>query len=270
MIRIGVGDRALFASDMHLGAHAPRTAARFIAMLERECALTRPRVTHLFLLGDLFEAWIGDDQTDPVADEVITTIARLAESGVAVFVMRGNRDFLLDAPIPHEGDTLACRIRFSERTGATMIDDPCLIELFGTPTLLAHGDALCTDDGDYQRFRSLTRKVEWQEAFLRRSLEERIAIGRDLRARSELSKAGKAEDLMDVNEGTVRAVLQAFGAARLIHGHTHRPARHELDPGSPNAERWVLPDWDADDNREGFLQATEHGLTPLGTWKSAL
>lgn len=269
MIRIGVGDRALFASDMHLGAHAPRTAARFIAMLERECVGTKPAVTHLFLLGDLFEAWIGDDQTDQVADEVIAAISRLADSGVAVFVMRGNRDFLLDAPIPSEGNAVVDGVRFSTRIGATMIDDPCLIDLFGIRTLLAHGDALCTDDGDYQRFRSLTRTEDWQDAFLGRSLDERIAIGRDLRARSELSKAGKADDLMDVNEDAVRATLEACGATRLIHGHTHRPARHEFDLGSLRAERWVLPDWDAEEAREGFLEATEHGLARVGSWKPA-
>jgi UDP-2,3-diacylglucosamine hydrolase len=273
MIRIQSGHRALFASDVHLGAHAPRTARHFLAMLETTCAAA----THLFLLGDLFEAWIGDDQPDPVALETIEALARISTSGVDVRVMRGNRDFLLDAPLPgatgvttdEETGAPAGAGRFSTRAGVSMIDDPCTIDLFGTVTLLAHGDAFCTDDAEYQRFRNLTRSPAWQQAFLQRGVDERQAIGKDLRARSELSKAGKAEDLMDVNEGAVREALRASGASLLIHGHTHRPATHRVDLHPGAAQRWVLPDWDADDERGGLLLATESGLERVGSWKPA-
>lgn len=262
MIRLQPGDRALFASDVHMGAHAPGTAEAFLGELEAHA----PDASHLFLLGDLFEAWVGDDWVDQVSGPAISRIAALSAAGLRVFVMRGNRDFLLDVDPPSP-----CRCkRFSERTGATMIDDPVVIDLFGERTLLAHGDALCTGDTDYQRFRALTRDAAWQRAFLARPLDERIAIAQDLRARSELSKGEKAEALMDVAAQAVEAAMAAAGARVLIHGHTHRPARHALLVEGEPAQRWVLPDWDAAEGRGGLLRASASGLEPIGAWRDAV
>ena len=246
-------DRALFASDMHLGEHDPATAEFFLQRLQAQAQ----GATHLFLLGDLFEAWVGDDWADPVCQRVIEALAGLARGGCRVHVMRGNRDFLLDVPLPAAPAQAA---GFAARTGATMLADPCVVSLFGEPALLAHGDALCTDDGDYQRFRALTRDPSWQRAFLDKPLAERIAIAQDLRARSELSKTAKADYIMDVNAGAVDAAMRAAGVRLLIHGHTHRPARHALVLDGAPAMRIVLPDWDAAQQRGGMLAVTAKGI----------
>lgn len=253
-IEVRPGDRALFASDMHLGEHDPATADLFLERLHAQA----PGATHLFLLGDLFEAWVGDDWTDAVCQRTIDALAGLARSGCRIHVMRGNRDFLLDVPLP-SSPARACA-GFAARTGATMLPDPCVISLFGEPALLAHGDALCTDDGDYQRFRELTRDPEWQRAFLDKPLGERIAIAQDLRARSELSKTAKADYIMDVNAGAVDSAMRAAGVRLLIHGHTHRPARHAVALDGVPAMRIVLPDWDAAQGRGGMLVVTAEGI----------
>lgn len=253
-IEVRPGDRALFASDMHLGEHDPATADLFLERLHAQA----PGATHLFLLGDLFEAWVGDDWADAVCQRTIDALAGLSCSGCRIHVMRGNRDFLLDVPLPAPpAQTCA---GFAARTGATMLPDPCVISLFGEPALLAHGDALCTDDGDYQRFRELTRDPEWQRAFLDKPLGERIAIAQDLRARSELSKTAKAEYIMDVNAGAVESAMREAGVRLLIHGHTHRPARHQVTLDGVPALRIVLPDWDAAQARGGMLVVTAEGI----------
>ncbi|MCM5569470.1 UDP-2,3-diacylglucosamine diphosphatase [Burkholderiaceae bacterium FT117] len=241
---------------MHLGDHDPATAALFLDRLEAAW----PRASHVFLLGDLFEAWVGDDQPDEVAAQALAAFARIAASGRRLFVMRGNRDFLLDA---------GPGSRFAERCGATMLADPCLATLFGEPVVLAHGDALCTDDVDYQRIRAEVRTDGWQAAFLARPLPERLAIALSLRAESERVKASRYPS--DVNRDAVEALLRAAGAAAIVHGHTHRPARHAWRTGGPDgrpAVRWVLPDWDAADGRGGFLWARESGFEPEG-WTTA-
>lgn len=260
---------ALFASDMHLGDDAPETADLFLALLDANA----PQATHLFLLGDVFEAWIGDDGADAVSERVVTHIAALADGGLQVFVMRGNRDFLLDVPMDAPGAPPApdpsAPIRFAARIGARMIEDPCTIDLFGSIALLCHGDALCTDDADYQRFRALIREPAWQRDFLARPLEERTAIGRDLRSRSELSKGSKAHYLMDVNPAATERAMREAGATLMIHGHTHRPSLHRMDIDGTQALRWVLPDWDAHAGRGGMLRATGHGLETIGPWPAA-
>ena len=252
ILHLTAGDRALFASDMHLGDHDPETAARFLDRLQALAA----GASHLFLLGDLFEVWIGDDWADRVCAQAIDALAALSAGSCQLFVMRGNRDFLLDQPLPTSGGLPG----FAQRTGAAMLDDPCLISLFGQRTLLSHGDAWCTDDLDYQRFRALTRDAAWQAAFLARSLEERIAIAQDLRARSALSKMAKAEDIMDVNPDAVTSALRATQATLLVHSHTRRPARHALTVDGRPAARLVLPDWDAAHGRGGFLVASAEGI----------
>lgn len=262
MIRLAAGDRALFASDMHMGGHAPDTVDAFLAALDAHAR----DATHLFLLGDLFEVWVGDDWAEPVCAQALAHLRTLTERGLALFVMRGNRDFLLDVPLPSPS---RCR-SFSARVGATMLDDPTLIDLFGARAVLVHGDALCTDDLDYQRFRALTRTAAWRNDFLARPLEQRIAVADDLRMRSEQAKGDKSTALMDAAPDAVAQTMAAASARLLIHGHTHRPACHRLQIDGQAATRWVLPDWDAADGRGGLLRVSAAGFEALGHWPEAI
>ena len=240
-------DIGLFASDMHLGDHDPDTAAWFFDRLEAAW----PHASQVFLLGDIFEAWVGDDQPDAVATEAAAVFARIAGSGRRLWLMRGNRDFLLDSGRgqPQGG--------FAERCGAIMLDDPCVVRLFGDTVVLAHGDALCTADVDYQRVRSQVRSEGWQQAFLARTLSERLAFARAMRAESERHKAGRYP--VDVDTREVDALLRSASAGTLIHGHTHRPACHRWQFDGLPAQRWVLPDWDAREPRGGFLWVSADG-----------
>lgn len=254
MIRVGRGETALFASDTHLSDAQPRTGEAFLAALEQHAR----GATHLFLLGDLFDAWVGDDVLDDPACETIALalvrqLAALTAAGCAVHHLHGNRDFLL-------GTT------FEARSGARRLADPCLIELHGTPTVLTHGDTLCTGDTDYLAFRALSRSPAWQRAFLARPLADRLTAARAMRAQSEQSKHGKTMALMDAAEEAVLALLRDSGAQQIIHGHTHRPARHRHQLGETERPRWVLPDWDAQAGRGGMLLARDDGLWPLGDW----
>lgn len=174
-----------------------------------------------------------------------------------LFVMRGNRDFLLDAP----GSPAS---RFSDRVGARMLDDPSRITLFGHATLLSHGDAWCVDDERYQQFRRQSRDPDWQQAFVRQPVTQRQAIARQLRAQSEREKRDKAAYLMDVNAAEILRAVTEQQVDTIIHGHTHRPARHEIDTGGRHVIRWVLPDWDGAAGRGGFLRVTREGWTTIG------
>lgn len=265
-ISIGGDDRALFASDMHLDEQDPATAQLFLSMLHTQASSS----THLFLLGDIFEAWVGDDDPTPVAIQLGNCLRELAVQGLRVFLMRGNRDFLLDCPIPAEssdgvrtdGGTPSS---FSQRCGASLLQDPTCIQLFGRMTLVSHGDSLCTDDLQYQAFRSQTREPGWQRAFLGRPLSERLSVARAMRERSESEKGAKADYLMDVNPGAVAQAMIDAQASCLIHGHTHRPARHVLAEDE-SLERWVLPDWDARLGLGGMLSVDAAGFRRIGSW----
>lgn len=235
VLRIGAGQTALFASDIHLSDDDPATAQRFFGAL-REHA---PGVSHLFLLGDVFDAWIGDDDDPPLARALADALRSLVATGTAVWLMRGNRDFLLDAALPGDGATGA----FTARCGARLLDDPSVIEIAGERVVLTHGDALCTDDGEYQSWRATARDPRWQQAMLARPLAERRAIAASVRARSEAGKQTKDEALMDVNAQAVLALFEACGARRMIHGHTHRPHEHRIVHERDELERIVLPDW---------------------------
>lgn len=257
MIEIGTdpAEVALFASDMHLGEHDPASAAYFLEAFDR----IAPAATQLFLLGDLFEAWAGDDQPDAIAACFASRLRALADRGVAVFVMRGNRDFLIDAPLPGA-------MSFSRRSGARLLDDPSVVRLFGCTVLLAHGDALCADDLEYQRARAIARSEAWQRDFLARPLDERLAIARELRDESRRVQAARAlrgGQPGDVDDEAVEAALRAAGADALIHGHTHRPARHLHRIDTTTRERWVLSDWhaaaDGDPPRGAFLRVDREG-----------
>jgi UDP-2,3-diacylglucosamine hydrolase len=244
MLRIPRGEPVLLASDMHLAPEAPRSAERFFEALSRH----GPQAAHLFLLGDLFELWVGDDGADALARRLSDALARLSAAGTRVWLMRGNRDFLLDLPVP--GSVAPA---FAAGCGATLLDDPCPVLLHGVPALLAHGDALCTDDQVYQAWRRTCRDPAWQRDFLARPLAERFTIGRGGRETSEAGKREKPGALMDVSQASVDAAMDAAGAVLLIHGHTHRPGRHAWTRGGTARERVVLTDWDAAAGRGEML-----------------
>lgn len=216
----------LFVSDLHLCSSRPEICRIFFDFL----AGPARRAQALYILGDLFEYWPGDDDAgDPFNASVVAAL-RGCTRAAPVFVMHGNRDFLLGS-------------RFAAATGVRLIEDPHLLDCDGVATLLTHGDALCTDDADYMRFRAEVRSKQWIEAFLATPLPERKAKIEALRRESEAEKKRKPMEIMDVNAGAVQALLRQHGYPRLIHGHTHRPARHEHLVDARRCERWVLADW---------------------------
>jgi UDP-2,3-diacylglucosamine hydrolase len=206
------------------------------------------------LLGDVFEAWVGDDQPDQSVLLLGTRLLALSERGIRVFMMRGNRDFLMGSRSPG----------WPKDRGAQLLEDAVCISLFGTPVLITHGDSLCTDDVDYQQFRAQVRSPQWQAEFLCRPLAERLHLARHMREQSEINKAVRAQASlpMDVNAAAVRALARDGSVRHLIHGHTHRPAHHEVD----GLSRWVLPDWHADGGRGGFLRVDARGWQMIGRW----
>lgn len=216
----------LFASDLHLDAEAPWAIDAFLAFLEGHAR----HAEALYLLGDLFEAWVGDDDDDAANARACEGLARLTKSGTAVYAMHGNRDFLLG-----EG--------FEQRTGVKLLPDPVRVEIQGVPTLLSHGDVFCTDDLPYQELRSIVRKPGWQRRFLSLPLERRRLLAHAARAGSKAHTERQIPVLMDVNAEAVMRALQATGTRRLIHGHTHRPAVHTFEVDGRNAERVVLAPW---------------------------
>ena len=223
--------RTLFISDLHLTGTHPESADRFFRFLEREAA----DACELYVLGDLFEYWVGDDelltpQHDPLPGRVGSAFAVLRDRGIVVRIMHGNRDFFIG-----EG--------FCRASGAQIINDPAVMDVGGTPTLLMHGDTLCTDDVDYQAWRQTCRAPEWQREFLAKPLGERRRIADGLRETSRDMARTKPTEIMDVTPRGVRDAFRTHGVARLIHGHTHRPARHQLEVDGISCERWVLPDW---------------------------
>jgi UDP-2,3-diacylglucosamine hydrolase len=217
----------LFVSDLHLTPERPGAAASFRRFLSEKT----PGADGLYILGDLFEAWVGDDDlTLPFHAEIAAALKRVAQDGVPVYLLPGNRDFLA-------GPDLA------SAAGLTLLEDPTRIDLHGTPTLLAHGDAWCTDDAQYQAFRAQMREPAWRADILKKPLAERHALAAALRERSENAKAGKRPEIMDVNPDAVAEAFRRHALSRIIHGHTHRPAHHLLDVDGRSCERWVLPDW---------------------------
>lgn len=186
----------------------------------------------LYVLGDLFEYWAGDDDLDDVFHaQVVAALSSLSHHHTKVYLLHGNRDLLM-------GEALA------KACDAKLLDDPALIDLYGTPTLLSHGDTLCTDDVDYQRYRTEMHDSEFQKDFLAKPLAARKAFIEQLRQHSEAAKQSKDSAVMDVNDEAVSALLREYRYPRLIHGHTHRPARHEHVVDGHTCERWVLGDWD--------------------------
>ena len=217
----------LFISDLHLCAERPHINRLFFDFVARIAV----GAGALYILGDLFEYWVGDDDAgDELNARVAESLKALGQHGVAVFLMQGNRDVLLGAG-------------YAARCDATLVSDPTLLDICGARTLIMHGDTLCTDDIEYQKFRAYARDPQNQQNFLSQPLADRHLQIRAMRAQSETSKSVKDEAIMDVSPSAVERVLREHGYPRLIHGHTHRPARHEHSVDGHRCERWVLGDW---------------------------
>ena len=218
---------SLFISDLHLSPDTPEATDTLLRFLRE----TAPEAESLYVLGDLFEYWIGDEGLDqPYAMRIAQAFRALADRGVRVYFMHGNRDFLIGG-------------RFAQTSGMQLLPDPTLVALYGTPTLLMHGDTLCSDDHEYQKFRAMVRDPAWQQTFLAKPLDERVRMAREVRGKSEQAKQVKDMTIMDVTPATVDDAFRAHHYARLIHGHTHRPAHHEHKVDGRDCERWVLADW---------------------------
>ena len=227
----------LFISDLHLSPQAPGVTRIFLDFLGGRAR----DAEHLYILGDLFEVWVGDDGIDDPEDgfnrEIVSALRALTDSGVKLSVLHGNRDFLL-------GD------EFATRSGARLLPDPFVLSLPTWQFVLSHGDLLCTDDTDYQAFRAQVRDPAWRNAFLAKPLTERKAIATALRQQSEIAKQAKANPaqryLMDLNPRATDDFLRAHGYATFIHGHTHLPAKHDHLVDGISVERWVTADWQED------------------------
>jgi UDP-2,3-diacylglucosamine hydrolase len=217
----------LLISDLHLSETRPGISRLFFDFLRGRAV----QASDLWILGDLFEYWAGDDDVgDPFNAQVVSALAQCARGGTRIRVMHGNRDFLMGPG-------------FEAASGAKLVDDPYTAFVSGRTTLLTHGDTLCTDDKEYQAFRRQVRAKDWQDRFLAQSLAERRKQIEALREHSETEKARKPAQIMDVNPKAVESLLRAHAYPRLIHGHTHRTARHEHLVDGRTCERWVLPDW---------------------------
>lgn len=218
--------KTLFISDLHLDAAHPGIARQFLAFLDGEAR----EAAALYILGDLFEVWVGDDDPDPASREIVAALRRLTDGGVPCFVMHGNRDFLLGE-------------RFCRESGARLLEDGTVVELHGERVLLMHGDVLCTDDVSYQRLRRILRHPVTRWAFRHMSLGQRRSLARRLRAGSQMHVGQTAPGIMDVNADAVADAFRRAGVRTLIHGHTHRPAVHDLVVDGQAVRRIVLGDW---------------------------
>ena len=235
---------SLFISDLHLSEERPEANETFFSFMEEKAAGAQA----LYILGDLFEFWIGDDDLDQPFNAVVAGFLRnLSEKGVALYVMHGNRDFLI-------GDG------FCKATGARLLVDPSVASPGTMKTVLMHGDTLCTDDTDYQAWRLIARSDAWQRDFLSKSLAERREIIMGLRDKSREVIQAKPAEIMDVSDAAVRQAFRDHGVTRLVHGHTHRAGRHSLELDGAPRERWVLPDWYG---RGGYLEIPDDGKARL-------
>lgn len=226
---LSIAGTARFVSDLHLRAERPDLTRRFAVFLANTAAAN---VDTLFILGDLFEYWIGDDNlADSFNHDVCALLRATSDMGTRIFFIAGNRDFLI-------GEA------FAAAAGMTLLPESAIVDAGGTATLLLHGDTVCTDDLPYQEFRRMVRSKEWQEGFLARPLSERRAEVESMRRRSVEATQGKTAAIMDANPAAINAALTAHGCTRLIHGHTHRPNHEQIQLAAGRAERWVLSDWD--------------------------
>ena len=229
----------LFISDLHLSQERPNINELFLTFLKQQV----PQAEALYILGDLFEVWLGDDMILPTYQPALEQIAATVDHGTPVYVMHGNRDFFI-------------RKQFENLTGAQLIHEPCVIDLYGTATLLLHGDTLCSDDIEYQKFRTMVRNPQWQDEMLAKSPQQRLELAKKFRDISKTQTAQKDNEIMDVNQDAVVQVMRDNQVLQLIHGHTHRPATHQFELENKTATRVVLPDWY---EKGGYLAVNEHG-----------
>ena len=217
---------AIFISDLHIDASRPAITEQFLSFIATEAR----DADALYILGDLFESWIGDDAADLAQAAAIAGIRSLTAAGVPCFVMHGNRDFLLAG-------------HFCSMSGAQLLSDPLIVTLYGEPVLVMHGDALCTDDLAYQRLRATVRDADWQRQFLALPVAARRALAGAARVGSQAHTAAVEYAITDVNADSVALALRSAGTATLLHGHTHRPAIHALQVDGRACTRIVLGDW---------------------------
>jgi UDP-2,3-diacylglucosamine hydrolase len=234
-----LSNQTIFLSDIHLCESRPRIIDAFVSFLSK---LTN-EVEALYILGDLFEYWIGDDSRQH--ENVIKALKKVTNQHIQVFLMHGNRDFLIGSA-------------FEKKTGAVLLNDPILVEIYGKKVLLCHGDTLCTDDIEYQSFRDKIRSESWKNEFLKKSLAERVSIANEFRKESELNKKKKSVKIMDVNLDEVNRTLIQFNYPDfLIHGHTHRPNQHSINLDGHQIQRIVLGDWY---EQGSYLILSAHGI----------
>lgn len=243
------------ASDTHLQSQTPRTTEAFLAFVRA----APENADALVLLGDVFDAWVGDDilkAPPPWLQEIVATLAETGKK-IPLWLGHGNRDFLM-------GEALAASLR------ARILPERVRVKTDYGVILFAHGDELCTDDVEYQKMRMIVRNPAWQADVLARPLQERLQMATELRMQSESDKSMKAEEIMDVNQQAVEQLMLAAGVTRLLHGHTHRPQRHVFMLNDRPAERWVLPDWDFDHapTRGGWISIDRDGIA-LNDWEIA-
>ncbi len=219
--------QVLLISDLHLEEERPDISRAFFRFLQEQAQ----HADALYILGDFFEVWVGDDECRPLQVQVIEALRALSDRGIQVYFLHGNRDFLIGQ-------------QFAEEAGVQLLDDPTVVELGGQPTLLMHGDTLCTRDTEYAKFRAMVRNPQWQTMMLKRPLVERQTMARQLREMSMARNQGKQMEIMDVTPEEVERVMELHQVRRLIHGHTHRPRVHQLTVAGQDAKRYVLGDWD--------------------------
>lgn len=216
----------LFISDLHLEAERPDISKQFLHFLQTEAS----DAEELYILGDLFEAWVGDDDPNTHYFTIKRALRKVVDGGIPVYFMHGNRDFMIGE-------------RFAAETGATLLRDPHRVDLYGEKVLLSHGDYLCTDDVEYQQVRAMTRDPQWQAMMMSKSIEERVAFARQAREQSQARSATMTEEITDVNEDAVEEAIREHGVDILLHGHTHRPAVHPFHVDERPVHRIVLGDW---------------------------
>ena len=245
---------ALLCSDVHLSDHTPALTQAFTTWLSSQVQQSQPQ--GVLILGDLFDAWVGDDvlraAASPMVTSVVDCLAAISARGIRLGLMHGNRDFLL-------GES------FARQCGAQLLQDPCVLAIDGGMKIaLTHGDGLCTQDIDYQRFRQQVRSTAWQKEFLSQPLAQRLAVAKSLREKSEIEKGAKSMEIMDVTLADAELLVDRVHADLLLHGHTHRPGCSAM----PNGKlRWVLTDWEVDARgavmRGGGLWVDATGVQPI-------
>lgn len=217
---------SLLISDLHLDESRPQHLQALASLMQQHAG----QADALYVLGDLFETWIGDDDDSDFNTQAIAAFRRFSDSGSALYFMHGNRDFML-------GDA------FCEAAGGKLLDEGHIVDFYGTKALLMHGDSLCTLDEKYQAFRRMVRNPQWQADMLAKPLEQRRMMAQMMRMQSQQKNDNKAENIMDVTPDEVVKALEEAGVSHLIHGHTHRPAVHDVALANGQGKRWVLGDW---------------------------